>query len=167
MIYVGIKNSIFKTTLLRNAKKGKKIKVCILNLAGPDCSRHIELLKIFDSVGKTKIMSKHLCEECVDSEYYKYQLSTSRSKRTIQKKIYKFYSLYETVVKKNKPVGKIIVSVDGARLDGSHRASIYVHLWGRRKTEVVEMDWAAFFNKKKTRCIRKHVKSQRKLYNLL
>lgn len=159
MRYVGIQNSKFKTKMVEIApRKGKKVKLQLPCLCADDCSRHFELLNMFDS-------SKRKYKCC---EYYIFHKSNGRDHKTIMKKIAKFKSLYRSIRDKgyNRKLGHIIVSDNGARLDGSHRSSIIEHLKYNEIT-VLMVRWEDVFSRKHLGKIYKHIKSQQKKYNSL
>jgi len=132
MKYVGIKNSDIKSHLVKVAKKNnKKIKVPVPGI-GYSCFAHFELLRLFDE----NAVEKEFCK----TEYYHFASSTGKSHDTIMKKIKKFRKLYRSIRENgyHNKYGYIIVTSDGARLDGSHRAAIVEHLGIEVKAIVVD-----------------------------
>jgi len=155
--YVGIKNSAQKSELLKRAKKvGKVTTIQLPSIAGGDCSRHRELLAMFDA-GKTDFR---------EAEYYKYQKSNGKKHAQIIEKIERFRKTYESIRKKGYDYsqGHIVVTSNGARLDGSHRSSIVEHL-GFKELDVLMVDWESVFSKSKLRDIYSHIEEQQKRYN--
>ena len=162
LIYVGIPNSAYKTYLLKKSGKGEVVKINPLLLAGPDCGRHLEILTFFDEFGKPKIISPY-----EKSEYFKYQIRVGKSQKTIQKKLLKFYKLYNSI--KNKydyKQGYIIVTEDGIRLDGSHRSAIVSYL-KIDKIKVKEIDWKKMLSGKNAKNFGLQINKQKKVYGIL
>ena len=157
MKYVGIRNSKEKSALLKRAHKlGKITPVALPSIAGGDCSRHLELLRLFDS--KT--------EDFSSSEYYQYQKSNGKSHQQIIEKISRFRKLYASIQRNGYDYkqGYIVVTTNGARLDGSHRSSIVEHL-GYKELDVIMIDWEDMFSKKDLVDIYSHIAQQQKRYN--
>jgi len=155
--YVGIKNSAQKSELLRRARKvGKVTTIQLPSIAGGDCSRHRELLAMFDA-GETDFR---------EAEYYKYQKNNGKKHAQIIEKIERFRKTYESIRKKGYDYsqGHIVVTSNGARLDGSHRSSIVEHL-GFNELDVLMIDWESVFPKSKLRDVYAHIEEQQKRYN--
>lgn len=123
--FVGIKNSNIKKLLI---KKGKYRFVDEnVDALAYGCKGYIDLLERYEK-GK----------DFWNSLYVKTnELYFKRNKEAIAKKIKGFLSLYENM-KNNIEEAPIIVTVNKARLDGSHRASILKFL-GIKKTKVKEI----------------------------
>ncbi len=164
MKYVGIKNSLLKSTLIKKWKKGKILEIATADLIARDCDRHLKIIDIFREMD---VFSQKLFS---GTEYYKYQLSTrklsssKKAKKATIRKIKNFYKLYLSLqLGYNYKLGYIKVTTDGARLDGSHRASI-LHNIGVPTVKVVVLDWRDFFTVAQLRDVRKHLARQKKLF---
>lgn len=157
MKYVGIKSSKFKAKIVRLSKKVGSIKTISLPcLTADDCSRHFELLDLFDS--KSNDFKK--------TEYYSFNINNGKSHDTILKKIDKFCKLYKSIKKSGfiYKKGHIVVSKDGARLDGSHRASIVEHL-RFKEIDVIVVKWEDMFDKGELGSLYRHIEKQKEKYN--
>lgn len=86
-----------------------------------ECSRHFEILKMFDDNDK----------DFVKSEYYQFYKDGGKNHQYIVNKVNNFYRLYLSIQKRYVLNNCPIITDDGCRLDGSHRMSILVYL--RRK----------------------------------
>lgn len=162
MKYVGIKNSNAKSKAIAYAlKSGKVVSVSVESLVAPDCERHMEVLKIFDE-GKRNV------KDFYDTLYYKFNSGNGKDDTTIQTKLDKFYDVYQSIKDNGykSKLGYIIITTDGARLDGSHRSSILFHL-GHEQTSVIMVDWEDMLSKPASVAVRKHVQQQRKTYGLV
>ena len=158
MRYVGIKNCIEKSTLVKYAaKKGKKVKLQLPSVTASDCKRHFEILKLFDKKADKS--------EFKQTEYYRFNKSNGKKPKDIFIKIDKFHKLYRSIHKNGYDYsrGYIVLSKDGARLDGSHRASIVEHL-GHSEITVLIVKWEDLFKKKQLKDILQHLNNQKAKY---
>jgi len=155
MTVIGIPSWPWKAKLLRFAQKHQNL--VEVKTAGMcyECSRHMELLKLFDE-GK---------KDFGQSEYFMYQRQNKKSKKNILEKIKKFQSLYRKI-KCGKHTGYPVVTDDGCRLDGSHRCSVMVHL--SRPVMLVNMvSYESIFDVNRSNKIRNQVKQYRmQMYGL-
>ncbi len=159
MKYVGIRNSVFKSTLVKHApKKGRKITLKLPCVTADDCERHFEILRLID-----RDASK---EEFRETFYYQFSKGNGKSDGAVLAKIVKFNKLYRSIKRYGYVYkkGYIVLSEDGARLDGSHRAAIIEHL-KYEKITVLMMRWNDFFKKKKLKSVYEHLNSQKRKYN--
>lgn len=159
MKYVGIESSVFKTKLRRKWKLGKIRKIKTKELVAKDCNRHLEVLSLFD---KIEGFSGKLFKETL---YYNYQKLHGKSHKSVMRKIKIFYKLYRNIQEYGYDYSKgyIKVTVDGARIDGSHRSSILFHL-GIHKIKIVMLDWRIFFSNREIKPFLNHLCSQKKLF---
>jgi len=156
MKFVGIATSVFKKTLVSKANEvGNIVTLDLPCLTANDCSRHFELLDLFDC-NKTNYEN---------TEYYKFSIN-NRNQKDVIEKINNFNNLYKSIKENGYDYSKgyIIVSSDGARLDGSHRSSILEHLQ-YAKIDVIMVDWLKCFTKKEIRGLLSHISSQKAQYN--
>jgi hypothetical protein len=82
-----------------------------------ECSRHFEILSLFDENDR----------DFEKTEYYNYQIENGKKHIEVEKKIDTFHKLYKNI-RKNGCKKAPIVTLDGCRLDGSHRLSVLLHL---------------------------------------
>ncbi len=158
MKYVGIKNSYYKNRMIEKAKKyGNKVTIDLPCMC-PDCGRHRRILQLFDKGIKQVRKVKR-------TEYYKFSRATGKDDHAISRKLRKFLGLYKSIKKNgyNYAKGYIILTEDGTRLDGSHRACIIEHL-KFKKIDVIMMNWRSLFKKSELRDVYAHIKSQKKRY---
>ena len=155
MKYVGIANSKYKKTLLKNKKSGNIVSLTLPGLAA-SCTDHFEILDIFDKIGSCRY------ENFLNTSYVKSHINNGKSSSAVLDKIKKFYKLYSSIsdIGFNYKKGYIVVTSDGVRLDGSHRSSIVEHL-GMKKVDVIQMNWSDFFSGKDLQKIKRHIASQR------
>ena len=119
-----------------------------------ECSRHAELLRLFDE-GE---------ENFTQSEYYIYQAGNKRDHKIIMEHINKFRNLYVSIKTDGCKV-PAIVTEDGCRLDGSHRLSIQLHL-GEEEVDVNLFKYKDLFSEKNSVDIMSEVsKYRRQIYN--
>lgn len=140
MKYVGIKSCKEKRDAVSRAKrKGIKVTMRVDELIAGDCERHLDVLN-----GKYR---KYI-------EYY-----ATRSGMWIKKKIAEFLRLKNQIEKNgyNYNKGYIIISNNGIRLDGSHRAAILYYL-GYDKIEVLQIEM------KMTSELEEHLREQHEKY---
>jgi len=149
---VGIPHSSWKNTLVRHARKNPHIIMIHSKDSCYECSRHLEILNMFDS-GEIRYKK---------SEYYKFQRKRNKKgNSSILRSINRFKKLYEDIKKKGCKVPPII-TVDGCRLDGSHRCAILAHL-GVSKIKVNVVQYDHVFKKERTKQkIRSFVQHYRK-----
>ena len=159
MKYVGIKNCKCKSRAV-NGDVGKIVEVQVSCLIAPDCDRHFEVLELFDQ-GITDV------SEMMHTSYYKFNKKNKKSRRDISKKVQRFLRLYNSIKSKGYDYNKgcIVVSADGARLDGSHRAAILEHL-GHTNIRVRLIKWKQCCSKTEIAEIKEHLLEQRKLYKM-
>jgi hypothetical protein len=163
MKYVGIIQSRFKTYLVKNYRKGHRVKISVPSLIANDCNRHLELLALFDSITASFRESRGIFKT---TQYYSFQRKNCKTKKNALRKIKKYLHLYESIKKHgyNRKMGTpIVLSTEGARLNGSHRAAILYHL-NTPEVTVVLIDWSKMLNPKSLKQIRKHLKKQRRKY---
>tara|TARA_Y100000310_G_C20650924_1_gene799378 strand:+ start:256 stop:732 length:477 start_codon:yes stop_codon:yes gene_type:complete len=157
MKYVGIKNSRFKSQIVkRSSDIGRVVSLKLPCLTADDCNRHFDILRLFDSENN----------DFKKTEYYMFNKNNGKSNRSILKKIEKFRKLYESIKKRGFLYGKgyIILSEDGARLDGSHRASIVEHL-KMNTLDVIMVKWEDLFKSNDLNSLFDHILSQKEKYN--
>jgi len=111
-----------------------------------ECSRHFEILKMFDNEEKN----------FMDSEYYQFYAQRDKDHQYIVSRVNAFYGLYLSVKNKYKEKKPPIITDDGCRLDGSHRMSILVHL-GSKWISLNVARYKDIFKKKKIKKIREQV----------
>jgi len=160
MNYIGIQQSRYKRRLIRNWKKGKRIKISTSLLVSKDCNRHLELLSLFDDFSSLPPKAK-----LKKTSYYKFQRKKGTRTNALQR-VKKFYRLYGSIKKhgyKRKKGGYIIVSSEGARLDGSHRVAIAYHI-GIKELETVVLNWAKILSPIDLKNMRRHLEIQKKRY---
>lgn len=136
MKYVGIRSCREKRDAVsRAARDGVKVMLGMDDLIAGDCERHIGVLS-----GDY-------------SQYINYY--SSKSKGWIKKRIAEFLRVKTQIEKHGYDYkkGYIIVSSNGARLDGSHRAAILYYL-GYDKIEVLQIEM------KMTAELEDHLRSQ-------
>ena len=152
---IGIPSWKWKQELLRYAQKHPHIIKMSPKLLCHECSRHFEILRMFDSVNT----------DYKNTEYYKFAINNNRKEKSILKRIGKFRNLYDSIKNGGCNVPPIITD-DGCRLDGSHRSSIIIHI-GTARTRVNMVRYEQLFNNDKSAKIRKQVLEYRKrVYNL-
>lgn len=152
MKYVGIKSCYQKKKAIRKALKEKRaITVKVEDLVAKDCVRHLEMLKCFDD--------RILFGRYTQTFYYQYQRSNDRTHAQVYEKINKFKAVYKRIMQNgyNYHKGYMIVSDNGVRLDGSHRASILYHL-KTQKIDVLETTMPV------TSELMQHIEDQRHAY---
>lgn len=117
-----------------------------------ECSRHFELLDIFDQgVG-----------DYIETEYFEYQRGTGKKARIIAQNIDRFKKMYFSIKDNSYSGGNYpIITEDGCRIDGSHRLAILVHL-KIEKTSINVFRYEDIFSHKKSSLIRGQVKDYRK-----
>tara|TARA_Y100000034_G_scaffold92333_1_gene111566 strand:- start:14497 stop:14931 length:435 start_codon:yes stop_codon:yes gene_type:complete len=143
--------------MVRLSKKVGSIETVSLPcLTADDCSRHFELLNLFDL--KSNDFKK--------TEYYGFNINNGKSHDTILKKIDKFCKLYRSIKKRGFTYkkGYIVISKDGARLDGSHRASIVEHL-RFKELDVIVIKWEDLFERGELKPLYRHIEKQKEKYN--
>tara|TARA_Y100000034_G_scaffold117577_1_gene157207 strand:- start:1309 stop:1782 length:474 start_codon:yes stop_codon:yes gene_type:complete len=113
-----------------------------------ECTRHLEMLEVFDSKSDRK-----------DTEYYRYYRRQDKPRKIIFRKMDKFKRLYKDI-RRNGCHTPPVVTDDGCRLNGSHRLAILMHL----KHEICKLNIVSYeqvFNDKRSKEIREHVKQYR------
>ena len=162
MRYVGIKNSKSKSVAVKKApKKGRKVTMSLPCLTADDCKRHFEILEIFDRGVRDVNKMKHTL-------YYRFNKRNKKNDLAIQRKLNRFHKTYKSIKENGYEYkrGYIVLSEDGARVDGSHRSSSVEHL-GFKTIDVLMIDWIDYCKGSKLEHIRKHLKAQQKKYNAL
>jgi hypothetical protein len=151
---IGIPSWDWKKKAVKYSIKNPNIHLMDISNFCYECTRHSEMLSIFDNHG-----------DCRVSEYYNYYKKDGYDDHFIIKKIDKFKSLYEHIIKNRCDVCSIVTE-DGCRLDGSHRLSILLHT-GVRKANVNVFVYSYVFNINEEDDIRKQVIRYRKeIYNI-
>jgi len=149
---IGIPKWKWKKEVFRYSKKHSNIHEVEIKDFCHECSRHFELLKIFDNE-----------EDVKKSKYYIYQKETKNNDDlNIIDKIEKFRKLYLSMkieVKFKK--GVAVVTDDGCRIDGSHRLSVLNHL-DYKTAPINVIVYENVFNSKKSNTIRKQVLEYRR-----
>ena len=115
MRYYGIPNSPSKSKISRRTPSHTII-VDPIDLAW-DCQRHIDFLYMMQEDAAPDRMMASL--------YADYLLKTGRTTEVVRKKCEEFWALFNTLKTTPKDVWAIVTE-DGARLDGSHRAACAV-----------------------------------------
>lgn len=159
MKYVGIKNCKSKQKALRYAQThGRKV-VLPVPFSASDCFRHKELLERFDQ-GNVRV------NELRDTKYYKFNKSLNRSDTEIQRKIDGFLRLYQSIKFHgfNNKKSNIVLSNDGARLDGSHRSAIVEHL-KYKEIEVIIVDWTECLTPGELKEMKTHLDEQNRIFS--
>lgn len=140
MKYVGIKSCPEKRDAVSRAKRdGIKVTLRIDELIGGDCQRHLDVLN-----GSYKKYADYYCTK--SGNWVKHRIAEFlRLKSQIEKNGYDYKK------------GHIIISTNGARLDGSHRAAILYYL-GYDKIEVLQIEM------KMTPKLEEHLRNQHVKY---
>ncbi len=161
MRYVGIENSPIKAKMVQMASKiGRKIEIELPCITAKDCDRHFELLTMFDDEAISNI------RDIKGSLYYEFnRVQLQRKRNYIWDRVKRFRRLYQSIKKRGYlyKYGYIVLSEDGARLDGSHRGAIVEHL-GLDKITVIMVNWRSCFKKRQLRDLYRHLNQQRKKY---
>jgi hypothetical protein len=157
---IGIPSSPWQKKAWKYAKKNPNfVKVDVKDFCY-ECSRHRELLSLIDEE----------CEDFTSSEYWRYYKG-KKSKEAVLFKIEKYKETYKGIRKNGyisagKGNSSIIVTDDGCRLDGSHRAAILLHL-NIPEAEINIFIYERCFSKEESKRLRKQNKIYRKkIYNL-
>ena len=162
MRYVGIKNSPLKSTIAKLAPKiGKKVEIQLPAITADDCKRHFEILQLLDKGIKCVL-------DIQNTEYYRFNHGDLKRKDAeIWKKIQKFADLYSSIKKRGYDYDKgyIVLSTNGARIDGSHRGSIIEHL-GFKSIVVLMVKWEDAFHPKELKDLYKHIQEQQTNYGV-
>ena len=148
---IGIPAWDWKKPLLQYAQANPRLHGMIIGQYCHECSRHFELLKMFDEKAEDK---------WEESEYYIYQKKQGKKKNGIIKKIKSFKKLYKSIASKGCKEPPVVTD-DGCRLNGSHRLAILIHLSETYATINVAV-YEDIFDDKKSREIRENVKRYRK-----
>jgi len=154
---IGIPNYSWKKEAVKIAiKKPNEIKCRLERDMAYDCHRHYEFLKLLDK-GES---------DYTKTEYYLYQKEI-RTKDSIKYKIRRFKRLYDDIKNNGYDCSKCpIITIDGCRLDGSHRIAILIHL-EYKYININVFDYVSHFGKKKTKKILEQNKKYRnREYNL-
>lgn len=150
---IGIPAWPWKKKLYNLAKKRPNI----VNLEITDfcfeLQRHAQILDVFD---KNNIDFK-------DTEYYRYQQSNKKSHDDIISKISRFQRLYKDISLNgyDNSLDHPIVTIDGCRLDGSHRLAVLLHL-NISHADINVLEYDSFVNSKEVKKITKQVSNYRK-----
>jgi|TARA_Y100000310_G_scaffold338422_1_gene428043 hypothetical protein len=147
---IGIPNWFWKKNLIKYAEKHPNIQEVEIVDFCHECSRHFQLLKMFDEKVK----------DFRDSEYYKYQRKHKRVHDNIEKRIFKFGRLYNSI-KKHGCKEPSIVTDDGCRLNGSHRLAVLVHI-GTQKASINVVRYEDVYGSKESKRIRDDVAAYRR-----
>ena len=120
MIYVGIPNSMEKSLMVKRPSV-KAIYVTPEELAW-DCLRHVRFLEVFSTVRRPRT------SDLLSSDYALWLRKTARTDSAILAKCRSFLWLYEEWGRNAEGKSWAVVTEDGLRLDGSHRAAVAVVL---------------------------------------
>lgn len=134
---IGIPKWWWKSKVLRFAKANPYIITANTGGLGYECSRHLELLSLFDD-GITDYQQ---------TEYFRYHRGNKKNNKSINRKIEKFKNLYNDIKDKGCLVPPVITD-DGCRIDGSHRIAILIHL-GIKETAINLVKYENVFDRKR------------------
>jgi hypothetical protein len=157
---IGVPNSVWKKKAIKFVRKSENIYYLDVRDFCYKCDRYMDLLKMFDNND----------ENYKKSDYFVDRLSRGgKSKRLIIRRINNYRKMYEAIksgdydcLKTNCP----IVTVDGCRLDGTHRLSILIYL-GICKTNINVVVYEKIFSNKNAKTIkRNNLEYRQKTYNL-
>lgn len=157
MVYVGIRNCKEKTKmLLSSKKKGRIIDISLPGLCSNGCERHIEVLELFKKGIVDPVSMRR-------TALYKYQKDNGRTDKVIQKRIQLFYKTFKSISAYGYlyELGYIVVTEDGARLDGSHRSAIVESL-GFKSLKVISVKWSDTLTKSETKRMTMHLSEQKR-----
>jgi len=144
---VGIPNWPWKKNLVKYSCEHPKIFVLDIKYLCYGCQTHLELLKMFDKEN----------QEYSKTKYFLYQTKKKGvNEKSAISKINNFKEFYRIFKKGKKVSGYITITIDGCRLDGSHRLSMLSHL-GTEKAEVNIAFYEDLFKKDQIEKIRKQV----------
>ena len=152
---IGIPNWDWKKDLTERSER--KPNICLLPISDfcHECERHKSMLACFDNDD----------DNSKDNAYYAYHRKVGRNASSIRKRIKKFRTLYESIKKKGCQVPPA-VTVDGCRLNGSHRIAILNHL-GVEESNINVVRYEEHYDDKKSQAIRKQVmKYRQEIYQL-
>jgi len=151
-IIIGIPSWGWKKELVRYARKYPCISMFALKSSMcHECSRHFEMLHIFDNDGG----------DFLGSEYYEFYKNRGKEHKYIVDKVNEFYGLYLSIKKEYNEKDPPIITRDGCRLDGSHRMSILIHL-GAKWISLNIARYDKFFKDKKVQKIKEQITQYRK-----
>ena len=148
---IGIPNWPWKKKVIECVKKNPNIYELEIRDFCFECSRHMELLNLFD-----KENSIDFC----NTEYYKYQRRQKRRPEQVIDKIEGFRRLYRDIGKNGCRVAPIVTD-DGCRLNGSHRLSILIYM-GIKAASINVGVCEAILGDKEAKKIRQSVSEYRK-----
>jgi len=152
---IGIPNWDWKKDLVAAAERNPDIHLLPIMGFCYECSRHKRMLKFFDGMDNQPLE---------DNAYYQYQHKLGRTNQVIGRRIRKFKKLYKSIKNKGCQVAPI-VTIDGCRLNGSHRLSILIHL-GVSRSDINVVSYENHCSPKKSRKIREQVRKYRQeVYN--
>ncbi len=125
--FVGVRNSPYKHWLLTRGKRSQ-ILVDTVDLVY-DCMRHSDFLEVYAQGGVDADFSSTL--------YWRFLLSVGHTRDSAQARCLRFGKLFDDLKTQSSESNfkGVAVTIDGIRLDGSHRASIAYFL-GIPKIEV-------------------------------
>lgn len=131
MLYVGIPNSAEKAALLER-RPGERLEVPPTDLAF-DCIRHLDFLRRVEKDDETAFP---------ETLYWKTLLLRGRTEETALARCRRFSELHASVSKRgvDYALGRVAVTTEGMRLNGSHRAAIAAFL-GLPSLEVDVHEW--------------------------
>ena len=151
---VGIPNWDWKKDLVEKSERKPNTHLLPINDFCYECSRHKDILVFFDGNGILET-----------NEYYLYQKKIGRNSSAIRGRIKKFRSLYKDIQRNGCQVPPT-VTVDGCRLNGSHRIAILNYL-GVQQSNINVVRYEDHYSDKKSRKIREQVRKYRQeVYNL-
>ena len=116
-----------------------------------ECSRHIELLSLFDQNASD-------FQSC---EYYQYQIVAGKKPQGVIAKIEGFRQLYIDFKRDGAFKKPPLVTDDGCRLDGSHRLAILSHL-NVIEASVMVMKYEWLYSEERSKEIRQQVEKYRR-----
>jgi len=146
---IGIPNWWWKKKAVRAMVDKPNIHVVSIKDFCHECSRHFELLSLFDSGDS----------DFVNTEYYQYQIKSKKDVIAIEK-IRSFKKLYKNILDVGCNIPPIVTQ-DGCRIDGSHRMSILLHI-GMGECKINVAQYNLLFSNKECQDIRKQVSEYRK-----
>ena len=130
--FVGVRNSPHKKKLIAQGSiRGDIVSTEELTF---DCMRHLEFLDHYENHGPQADFSSTL--------YWRFMISFGRTPNSAQAKCERFGQLYESLKGQqlDREIGRIKITQDGIRLDGSHRSAVAKFL-GIDSLEVDIFQW--------------------------
>ena len=146
---IGIPKWDWKKKVTHFAERHPNVKDIAIEGTCHECSRHLGLLKAFDSGF-----------DVIKTEYYDYYKRQNRKHKSIIKRTEEFRKLYNAIKGEGCRVPPIVTD-DGCRLNGSHRLAILLHI-GYIMCKLNIVSYERIFNAKKSNKIREFVREYRK-----